>query len=486
VQRIRQTMERLEAQRLQPHFIASFFKAAFAHLGGKLRRREAGRYEITHVPAIIRQRDRLIGLGEPVLLRYERICFEKKLITMPGKPMAAFICPGHPLLDATIDLILERYRDLMKQGAILVDDDDPGEKLRVLFYLQHSIQDGRPGAEGNPRRIISRRLQFVELSLTEGDNPKDAGPAPYLNYRPLKAEEEALVAPVVERTLAGQDLTAQAISYAISQVVPRHLREVRQEKEPLIDKTAAAVKERLTKEIAYWDHRAEDLKAQEAAGKANARINSARARQRADELEARLSKRMAELEQERQLAALPPVAIGGALIIPGGLLARLKGERQSEPGLFARETKRVEGAAMAAVMAAEQELGYKPRDVSQENLGYDIESEAVVDGELELRFIEVKGRIAGAKTVTVTKNEILTAFNKPDDWILALVEVPPEENTPTDVAAELVRDRRTAYVTKANCQVRYVRQPFSREPDFGATSVNYDLKTLWRQGSEPI
>ena len=33
---IRQVMERMEAQRLQPHFIASFFKAAFAHAGGTI------------------------------------------------------------------------------------------------------------------------------------------------------------------------------------------------------------------------------------------------------------------------------------------------------------------------------------------------------------------------------------------------------------------------------------------------------------------
>ena len=544
VQTIRQEMERLEARRLQPHFIASFFKAAFAHLGGSLREREQGRYEITHTPALIRRRDRLIGLGEPVLSRYERICFEKELIQAPGKPLAAFICPGHPLLDATLDLILERYRDLMKQGAILVDEDDPSEELRVLFYLQHSIQDGRPGKEGQTRRVVSQRLQFVEANLRftnydlredsqfkEIGNPKlvlrsprpkgagseaegseivnlrDAGSAPYLDYRPLTDEEQALVQPLLEQTLATQDLEQQAISYAIGEVVPRHLREVRAVKAPLIDKTMAAVKERLTKEIAYWDHRAEDLKAQEAAGRVNARINSARARQRADELEARLRKRMLELEQERQLAALPPAAIGGALIVPGGLLARLKGQRQSQPDLFARETKRVEEAAMAAVMAAERALGHIPRDVSRQNLGYDIEStlpadlrfttdalrleaeQKIVNPKLEivnrLRFIEVKGRIMGADTVTVTKNEILTALNKPEDWILALVKVPPLAETAPDVTAEMIRDRQTTYVTNAACEVRYVRRPFSREPDFGATSVNYNLKDLWQRGSEP-
>lgn len=489
VQTIRQEMERLEARRLQPHFIASFFRAAFTHLGGTLRERENNRYEITHVPALIRQRDRLIGVGDPVLPRYERICFEKEAITVPGKPVAAFICPGHPLLEATLDLILERYRDLMKQGAILVDDADPGEIARVLFYLRHSIQDGRPllspaGGDGGSRRTISQRLQFVELPLDPSStlNPRDAGPAPYLNYRPLKAEEQGLLAPLVEQILAGQDVEAQAVSYAIAHLAPQHLREVRQVKEPLVDKTMAAVKERLTKEIIYWDHRAEELKAQEAAGKVNAKINSGKARQRADELESRLRQRLTELEQERQLAALPPVALGGALIIPRGLLDRLGGQRQSQPDLFAHETKRVEEAAMAAVLAAEKALGYVPRDVSKANLGYDIESEAR-DG--SLRFIEVKGRIEGAQTVTITKNEILTAFNKPEEWILALVRVPADTETPADVSAELMRERRSTYRVTSGCVVRYLRQPFSREPDFGVTSVNYDLKDLWARASEP-
>ena len=50
-------------------------------------------------------------------------------------------------------------------------------------------------------------------------------------------------------------------------------------------------------------------------------MNSAKARQRADELEARLKRRLEELDAERQLSPLPPVVAGGALIVPAGLLA---------------------------------------------------------------------------------------------------------------------------------------------------------------------
>ena len=122
VQRIREGMVRAEARRLQPHYVESFFREAFRRLGGTAKQREARRYEITHVPAPVRNRDRLIGIGEPVLPRYERIAFEKSLVAPQGQPLAAFVCPGHPLLDAVIDLTLERHRDLLKRGAVLVDD----------------------------------------------------------------------------------------------------------------------------------------------------------------------------------------------------------------------------------------------------------------------------------------------------------------------------------------------------------------------------
>jgi hypothetical protein len=133
VRYIREDMERAEARRLQPHYIQSFFLEAFLREVGTVREREAKRYEITHVPASIRNRDRLIGTGEHVLRRYERITFEKSLIAIPGQALAAFVCPGHPLLDASIDLVLERHRDLLKRGAVLVDDRDLGDQPRVLF-----------------------------------------------------------------------------------------------------------------------------------------------------------------------------------------------------------------------------------------------------------------------------------------------------------------------------------------------------------------
>ena len=458
VRAIREDMERAEARRLQPHFVAAFFIEAFRLLGGTIRERESSRYEITHVPAVIRNRDRAIGSGDPVLQRYERITFEKDLIAVQGKPLGEFICPGHPLLDSAIDIVLERHRDLLKRGAVLVSPDEISSDVRALFYLEHSIQDARSGPDGN-RRVVSRQMQFVEIDQT--GNVRGAGYAPYLDYRPIKDEERALIGESLSAEWLNRDLEGKVLEYAVTQLVPHHLNEIRTRKEALIDKTVQAVRDRLTKEINYWDHRTEELKLQELAGK-TPRLNSGKARQRAEELESRLQRRMEELEQERKISPLPPVVIGGALVVPESMLRVVRGETTTPETDQARhETERIEHLAMEAVMAAERQLGFDPSDVSDQNRGYDIESRA---GQGRLRFIEVKGRIVGANIVTVTKNEILTALNKPDEFILALVEVDGDAG---------------------KTSVRYLRRPFEREPDFAAASVNYKLPELAARAAEP-
>jgi superfamily II DNA or RNA helicase len=457
VREIRADMERASARRLQPHFIASFFLEAFRLLGGSVHEREPHRYEVKHVPAVIRNRDRSFGRGQPVLTRYERITFEKELISPQGKPPAAFVCPGHPLLDATIDLVVERHRDLLKRGAVLIDEADASDQVRALVYLEHSIQDARMDRTGN-RRVVSRRLQFVEID--QAGTTRTAGPAPYLDYRPPTDAERRALESFTAPDWARTDLEGKVLEHATLHLVPEHFDEVRRRKEELVDRTLAAVKDRLTTEINYWDHRAAQLKEQELAGKVNARLNSGLARLRADELTARLQKRLAELEQERRMSPLPPVVLGGALIVPVGLLRRLHETDSTVPPMFAEDTERSEKMAMEAVMQAERALGYVPRDVSAEKRGYDIES--AIPGSGRLRFLEVKGRVAGAQTVTITKNEVLTGLNKPDDFILALVEIDGDRATP-----------------------RYVRRPFQREPDFGVTSVNYDFNGLLERSSAP-
>ncbi|MEO5350389.1 MAG: DEAD/DEAH box helicase [Magnetococcus sp. YQC-3] len=126
---VKEEMEKAEARKLQPYFTRAFFNQAFQSLGGELRSRETGRYEITHVPAIIRERDRQISgrdrrNTDPVVRRYERVCFEKQYVRLAdriGAPMASLLHPAHPLLQSVNDIILEQHRNKLKQGSVLVD-----------------------------------------------------------------------------------------------------------------------------------------------------------------------------------------------------------------------------------------------------------------------------------------------------------------------------------------------------------------------------
>ncbi len=455
--RVREEMAKAEARKLQPHFIRSFFRKAFATLGGDLKEREPGRYEITYVPQAIRARDRVIGTRQPVLPKYERICFEREKIRHPGRPPAALVCPGHPLLDAIIDLILERHRDLLKRGAILVDPADEGTDPRVLFIIDHAIRDAGTDASGHPR-VISQRMQFVHVDrqgrITQG------GYAPYLDYRPAEPHELQMVADLLDEPWIRRDLEQMALAHAVSTLVPEHLSEVKERRERQVDRILRAVNERLVKEINYWTHRAAELQLQVNAGK-QPRMQPENARRRAEELSVRLKQRIQELEAQRHVVSAKPHVVGGALVIPQGLLDLRAGRPVPEWARDAEARARIERAAMEAVLEAERTLGNVPEDVSAQKYGWDITSRTP-DG--DVRLIEVKGRVNGATTITVTKNEILTCLNQPERFYLAVV---------------LVGDGAAGGTTVDGPY--YLKAPFKQELDFGVVSQNYDLKELLGQ-----
>ena len=449
---IREEMERAEARRLQPHFVASFFCEAFSQLRGNLYEDELGRYRINHVPGNIRNWNiRIPG-------RYKRITFEKDKIDIPKKPQAEFVFPGHPLLDATSDAILAGNRNLLKQGAVLVDPNEQNIGVRVLFYLEHAIQDGRMNSDGG-RRKISQQLQFVEIDSNK--NVSNPGYAPYLDYRPITEVELPQVHALLEAHWFNEDLESKIKDYAVEHLIPEHLEEVKKRREDLAHKTMSAVKERLQKEIDYLDRLADKHKLyKEAGGKEYAGLEEF-ARQRSDEFQARLKKRTEELEQEMRISPMSPQVIGRALIVPQCLLDTSQQGTPTRVEISQTDRALIDRLAVDAVIEAERALGHEPKEMPHQNPGFDIESKDSKTN--QLRFIEVKGKSSDATTVTISKTQILTALNKPDSFILAIV---------------LVED-------KAAKEIHYIRKPFEKDLDFGVTSVNYNLKELLDRSEEP-
>lgn len=460
---VKEEMEKAEARKLQPYFIRSFFNQAFEQMGGELKQRESGRYEITFVPGIIRERDRQITgrdarNTDPVLRKYERVCFEKqfvRLLDRTGAPMASLIHPAHPLMQSVIDLVLEQHRNKLKQGAVLVDPNDSGLAPKLLFMIDHCVKEGN-----DADRVVSRRMQFVEID--QNGTTTNAGWAPHLDLQPIDAADHKLIEDVLSAAWlsgnGGRDLESMALSHASSRLVPDHYAEVKERRERQIDKNLNAIHERLVKEINFWSDRHEKLKADLSAGK-DVRLTLENVRRTIDELTARLESRTKDLRAKRQVVSATPVVLGGALVIPAGLLAQRKGEVEGDAWTADADARaRVERIAMNAVFKAEKEMGHATFDVSPEKCGWDITSVPPdKDGKTSVaRHIEVKGRAKGQSTITITRNEILYGLNQADKFILAIVLVDGEQYEGP----------------------HYVRNPFTQEPDWGVSSQNWDLEQL--------
>jgi superfamily II DNA or RNA helicase len=461
VQAVRLRMEEAQAKRLHPHYVRAFFRDAFDRLGGHLRARESGRYEITHVPAVLRDTGRFgQGLGGVVQRRYERVCFDRDRVTVPGAARADLIAPGHPLFEAVLEETVHRHGDLLTRGTVLIDASDAGTRPRLLTALVQDVVDGH-------RRSVDRSFAFVELH--PDGTAHDAGPAPYLDYRPPTPREAEAATVLIKEDWLRDGGPARAMEWAVREAVPQHLARTRERLLPVIDRTRAQVEQRLRQEISFWYAQAGKLELDVAEGK-KVRHRPETARAWAEDLERRREQRLAALDRDQALQARPPVVAGCALVVPVGWLARHLGpaetpaERAALDALHAADGYETDRRAVAAVLNAERRLGRAPEEMAHNNPGYDIRS-LTLDGHLV--HIEVKGRREGAEHFYVSRNEVLVAKNRGAQHRLALVSVSPHG--------------------PEHDEIRYLTDAFA-DTDFG------DLKTeglllswqdAWNKGGTP-
>lgn len=451
---IKEEMDKAEARKLQPHFIRAFFLQAFEQLGGDVRLREKGRYELPRVPATIRERDRRIGTTrQPVLNQYARVCFEKGDIRLHNRPMADLIHPAHPLMGAVIDMTLEARLPALKQGSVLVDPTDASIEPHLLLMVEHEVREGTGDAE----RTVSSEIQFLRVR-PDGDT-RFAGWAPHLDLRPATDAEVEQSRPLLVASWLDQGLEQRALEWAGGQLVPKHLASVRERRLRQIERVSQAVHERLTREINFLSQRAIALQEEVRAGR-QPRVQPDNLFRRAEELSARLAARQQELDAQRHIVPATPRIVGGTLVVPAGWFQA--SEPVDAPAAFnadAQARSRIEQLAMEAVLAAERAMGFLPRDVSAEKCGWDITSAQPPQGETlpDDRLIEVKGRAKGATTITLTKNEIIAALNKPDQFWLAIVLINEDDSTEGPY---------------------YLQGPVSQAPDWAEVSKNLELDGL--------
>ncbi len=334
----------------------------------------------------------------------------------------------------------------------------------MLVYLDHTVTNGRH-IDGQ-RQVVSRRFQYVEIDRS--GTVINRGGEPYVDYAPLTdTQRSVLEAAAFDDSWADQAAETAAKSWAIDQLAGPHFDEIATITKARVAKVREAVRERLLAEIRYWDRRTEEIKAQELAGK-KPQLNSGRARARADELEARLTKRRLELDLEENLHNSPPTVVAAALVIPQGLIYSLTAPWPAPTAAataVAPDTSESDRRAIAAVVAAELDLGRVPTVQVHNNPGFDIES---IDPETGTHyFIEVKGHKPSTETISVSATQVQKAKSNPERWRLAVVEVPENSD--------------------AILNPRYLVEPFRDvRLHFAQTSVPLHVAALLADAEDPL
>ena len=164
---------------------------------------------------------------------------------------------------------------MLRQGAVLVDPADEGDAPALLLLLTHTVQSGAG-------QTLSKRLHFVRV--TPEGQATFAGWAPHLDLQPLDPADRPVLNDLLDAPWLRVDLEPRALALAATTLAPEHYREIADRHSAQVEKTLAAVHERLSKEINFWSDRWLRLKEDQEAGK-EVRLNLENVRRTISDLE---------------------------------------------------------------------------------------------------------------------------------------------------------------------------------------------------------
>ncbi len=448
-------------QALQPHYIQSFFEFAFVQLGGKfnLRSNEKGRYSIK-VPEGIRQASLPNDAVGQVQGSYYRICFDKQYIdpSHGDRFKAEFICPGHPLLDATVSETIKTHSNVLAKPAIMIDDTDEFDSVQVVYLLELIFNDGRYDSNNN-QQVIEKLLKFVRIE--KDGNVHAAGFAPHLNFRCATDKDLDAAGAVLDEKWLNPSLDNIVQAYAAENVAQEHLDTITQRQHRFVENKWRIMSERLNAEIRECHDKEHELKKRELAGNKSKQSLEAVEKRRID-CQDRLHNLEEELDKERHITVADPKMLCRMIVIPRKLLCfqTEQDQRDRDYGLDANVLSST--AAIDAVIETETRLGRKPKSVLGQMLGYDVISSCPKTR--QTKYIKVASINDETQTIAAVRTEILASLNLKQDYILAIVRTGQGNGTSTE----------------------YAEMPFGQKlPPFETAVKRFPVKTLLNKASKP-
>jgi hypothetical protein len=272
------------------------FKAAFTRFGGRIVQREQGRHEIINVPAHIRA-----AKHAPIAGRYDRVTFDLSLIP-PGTPTPTdLLAPGHPLHDAVMEESVRHFGGVLNAGTVLVSP-----ALREPYLLVGVIEEVADATGAS----VSRRFGYAYVDSHGTVFP--AGAAPYLDCAAAPDTPAVAKARALPWLADAED---KAISWIISHRLPQYLAQIRPRRSAELARTRGLVTRRLGSERDRLLQEAAFAVEKERAGE-KPKESSESLNRKAVELDHRLRKRLALLDQQTLMSTKPPLILTAALVLP--------------------------------------------------------------------------------------------------------------------------------------------------------------------------
>lgn len=375
-------------RRLVPEVVEEFFLKAAPVVGLSISKSKDSVYAVGRIPRYLRTigerlESRFGALGQ----EYRRITFDKQHLAKD--PTIEWVTPGHLLFEVVREAVWEGVQEDWRRGAVFYElGRDTPSRLEVFAA---SIADGRG-------HTLRRQLFMVEMD--ESGSLRLRQPTLFLDLIPAGPSTLSLPVLSLSQTEAESFLFKHALQHFLEQVRQEHAKELKtiQEHVELSLNTLIDRQQRQIVELLQRQERGEEVS-----------LALSEAQKRLDELNDRLDKRRKELAHEGQLSIADVTHLGTALVLP------YAGQQDVADIVPDPEVERI---AMEAAMGYERQRGWMPKDVSQQDRGFDILSRHPESG--QVRFIEVKGR-ATRGAIILTTNEYKTAERLRNDYWLYVV-----------------------------------------------------------------
>ena len=377
--RIKEMFEKAEEYRLVPEYVEEFFKRTFKRVGGEWEKTKDGFLTVRSIPYEIKKIAEKLEFKNKfgILMKsYRKITFDKEKAFR--EPDSEFVSFGHPLLEALIEWVVTEFREGVNKGSTF--EDPSGKYNGFIWFYMGEIVDGKG-------EVVARKIFAI---YDDGKEKREVDPALLWDLVPFEGTVEPLNAS-----------ESEVLPFVI-EAVEKYKEQLRRERERQAEIKRKYGLRSLDYLIGELDAELSELYERQSFGEKVdlAILNKDQQKKSYERAREELEK---EIQQEQHL-----VISFLELLTVVRVVARTADEMIRD--------EEIERIGIQIAMEYERKHGREPKDVSRENLGFDIRSK----GEGEVRYIEVKAR-AGCGQIALTPNELMKAKQLKNDYWLYIV-----------------------------------------------------------------